>query len=169
MFIYIVYIILLIALIFVLFLFSREIKRAKIKSMLKKHRCYEINDRFDEAEKIFFLSLCNALKGSSLLVMTHLRLADIIHVSPEIKERYNISLLKQILQWRCDFVVLDSLDFSIKAIVELDIKPYLSYENKQKNILFNIIITQAGIPLLRPRAINQVDDVATAILNIMMK
>ncbi|HFK3790858.1 TPA: DUF2726 domain-containing protein [Escherichia coli] len=141
----------------------------KIRRLLKKYQCYEVDERIDEAEKIFFLALCNAFKGTSLLIMTKVRLVDFIRVSPEIKKRYDISLLQHVLLWRCEFVVVNSQDFSVKAIVELDIKPYPSYENKQKNMLFNIIISLTGIPLLRPRSVKQVDNVATAILKMMMK
>ncbi|AUT30016.1 DUF2726 domain-containing protein [Escherichia coli] len=169
MYVYALCVLIIIMVVLFAFFYSKGIKRVKIRRLLKKYQCYEVDERIDETEKIFFLALCNAFKGTSLLIMTKVRLVDFIRVSPDIKKRYDISLLQHVLQRRCDFVVIDSLNFSVKAIVELDIKPYLSYENKQKNMLFNIIITQTGIPLLRPRSVKQVDNVATAILNMMMK
>ena len=132
--------------------------------LLKKRQCYQQRPFLTERERVFFRQLCAAFSGSPLLVMAQVRLVDVVQVSPELKGREKLSLFRQISQWHCDFVVIDARNFSVKAIIELDDRSHLRPERQRRDALFNIVVTQAGIPLHRPRSVKQAGEVAANIL-----
>ncbi|EPA9601828.1 DUF2726 domain-containing protein [Escherichia coli] len=83
------------------------------------------------------------------------------------KGRERLSLFRQISQWHCDFVVIDGRNFSVKAIIELDDRSHLRPERQRRDAMFNIVVTQAGIPLLRPRSLKQAREVAASVLRTL--
>jgi hypothetical protein len=133
--------------------------------LLKKRQCYQQRPFLTDRERVFFRQLCAAFSGSPLLVMAQVRLVDVVQVCEGIGGRERLSLFRQISQWHCDYVVIDARDFSVKAIIELDDRSHLRPERQRRDALFNIVVAQAGIPLLRPRSVKQAGNVASRILN----
>lgn len=70
---------------------------------------------------------------------------------------------RRISRWHCDFVILDVRSFTVKAIVELDDRTHLRPERQRRDAIFNVVVAQAGIPLLRPRSVKAADEVAEVI------
>ncbi|TQN75503.1 UNVERIFIED_ORG: uncharacterized protein DUF2726 [Citrobacter freundii] len=136
----------------------------KTLSLLKKRQCYQPRAFMTDRERIFFRSLCCALSGHSLLVMAQVRLADVVRVSSGFTAAQSRTLFRQISQWHCDFVVVDSRDFSVKAVIELDDRSHLRPERQRRDEIFNLVVIQAGIPLYRPRSVKQAKEVADCIL-----
>lgn len=51
----------------------------------------------------------------------------------------------------------------MKAIVELDDRTHLRPERQRRDAIFNVVVAQAGIPLLRPRSVKAAGEVAEVI------
>lgn len=141
--------------------------RNKMRKLLNKYQCYQQRPFLTDRERLFFRQLCAAFSGSHLLVMAQVRLVDVVQVSAGIGGRERLSLFRQISQWHCDFVVIDARNFSVKAIIELDDRAHLRPERQRRDALFNIVVTQAGIPLLRPRSLKQASEVAASVLRTL--
>lgn len=158
---------LLVVLLIVWFVRSETGYRLNTTALLKKRQCYQQHPFLTDRERVFFRQLYAAFSGSPLLVMAQVRLVDVVQVSPRIKGRERLSLFRQISQWHCDFVVIDGRNFSVKAIIELDDRSHLRPERQRRDTMFNIVVTQAGIPLLRPRSLKQAREVAASVLRTL--
>jgi hypothetical protein len=158
---------LLVVLLIVWFVKSETGHRFNTSTLLKTRLCYQQRPFLTDRERVFFRQLCAAFSGSQLLVMAQVRLVDVVQVRAGIGGRERLSLFRQISQWHCDFVVIDARNFSVKAIIELDDSSHLRPERQRRDALFNIVVTQAGIPLLRPRSLKQVSEVAASVLRTL--
>lgn len=135
--------------------------------LLQKRTCYQAKPFLTDRERRFYGDLVSGLSGTSLQVMAQVRLADVVQTAGGLSRAYALSLFRQIAQWHCDFVVIDARTFAVKAIVELDDRTHLRPERQRRDALFNVIVGQAGIPLLRPRSVKAAGDVAEVIRRLV--
>lgn len=54
MYVYALCVLIIIMVVLFAFFYSKGIKRVKIRRLLKKYQCYEVDERIDETEKSFF-------------------------------------------------------------------------------------------------------------------
>ena len=131
--------------------------------LLHKRTCYQAKPFLTDRERRFYGDLVQGLAGTPLQVMAQVRLADVVQTAGGLSRADALSLFRQISQWHCDFVVIDARTFAVKAIVELDDRTHLRPERQRRDALFNVIVGQAGIPLLRPRSVKAAGEVAEVI------
>lgn len=135
--------------------------------LLQKRTCYQAKPFLTDRERRFYGDLASGLSGTSLQVMAQVRLADVVQTAGGLNRADGLSLFRQIAQWHCDFVVIDARTFAVKAIVELDDRTHLRPERQRRDALFNLIVAQAGIPLLRPRSVKAAGEVAEVIRRLV--
>ncbi|WP_370608225.1 DUF2726 domain-containing protein [Citrobacter meridianamericanus] len=135
--------------------------------LLQKRTCYQAKPFLTDRERRFYGDLASGLSGTSLQVMAQVRLADVVQTAGGLNRADALSLFRQISQWHCDFVVIDARTFAVKAIVELDDRTHLRPERQRRDELFNMIVAQAGIPLLRPRSLKAASEVAEVIRRLV--
>ena len=132
----------------------------RTQSLMQKRTCYRAKPFLTDRERRFYGELVRGLSGTSLQVMAQVRLAAVVQPAGGLNRADALSLFRQISQWHCDFVVIDARTFAVKAIVELDDRSHLRPERQRRDALFNLIVAQAGIPLLRPRSVKVAGEVA---------
>lgn len=135
----------------------------RMLSLLQKRTCYQAKPFLTDRERRFYRDLSQGLSGTSLQVMAQVRLADVVQTAPGLSRADALSLFRRISRWHCDFVILDVRSFTVKAIVELDDRTHLRSERQRRDAIFNVVVAQAGIPLLRPRSVKAAGEVAEVI------
>lgn len=135
--------------------------------LLQKRTCYQAKPFLTDRERRFYGDLVQGLTGTPLQVMAQVRLADVVQTAGGLNRSDALSLFRQIAQWHCDFVVIDARTYAVKAIVELDDRSHLRPERQRRDELFNMIVAQAGIPLLRPRSLKAASEVAEVIRRLV--
>lgn len=135
--------------------------------LLQKQTCYQAKPFLSDRERRFYGDLVRGLAGTPLQVMAQVRLADVVQTAGGLNRADALSLFRQISQWHCDFVIIDARTFAVKAIVELDDRTHLRPERQRRDALFNLIVGQAGIPLLRPRSVKAAGEVAEVIRRLV--
>lgn len=70
------------------------------------------------------------------------------------------------LLYRKTGAVSGNRTLTVKAIVELDDRTHLRPERQRRDAIFNVVVAQAGIPLLRPRSVKAAGEVAEVIRSL---
>lgn len=136
-------------------------------SLLQRRICYQAKPFLTDRERRFYRELSQGLSGTSLQVMAQVRLVDVVQTAPGLNRADALSLFRRISRWHCDFVILDVRSFTVKAIVELDDRTHLRPERQRRDAIFNVVVAQAGIPLLRPRSVKAASEVAEVIRRLV--
>lgn len=84
------------------------------------------------------------------LFMAQVRVVDLVEVNKKYgaNARLRLALFRKVSQWHCDFVWLDA-QLNIKAVVELDDASHQRRDRIKRDAVFNQVMAQAGIRLLR--------------------
>lgn len=151
-----------IALIVMLYLFPRR-KSFRYKHhtpaelLLFQRQCYYQKSFMTPRERECFALFNEALRGSRYHLCAQVRLADIVDITPDFPARSPAwwSLFKQISQWHCDYIIIDTQTYEIRAVVELDDRSHGQPERQRRDRIFNHVINNAGLPLYRLRSINE--------------
>lgn len=117
-------------------------------------RVYESKGSLMTPRERRFLALLSERTDERLWrLCPQVRLADVVQVSPRIRERSRTwwRYFGVIAQWHCDVVVVCRESGRIAAVVELDDASHLKARRRRRDAVFEAVLLQAGIPLLRHR------------------
>lgn len=119
----------------------------KEKSVIKEKNPnlpYKLNKNiFTNNERFFYKILKEITYNMDLIIMTKVRLADIIYTN-----EYNYTYFNKIKAKHIDFVLIDN-NGEIKLLIELDDKSHENYERKERDKFLNEIFENLNINLLR--------------------
>lgn len=117
-------------------------------------------------EQHFFKQLSRCVDENRWRLCPQVRLVDIVGITPKLKEGRKAwwSLFSMASQWHCDVVIVDKQNFSVIAVLELDDASHQKQRRKRRDILFNEVLRQAGVPLLRDRDVNKLISLTCAFL-----
>ena len=122
-------------------------KYYKEKSKKNKELPYKLNKNiFTETERFFYKVLKDITNKMELIIMTKVRLADIITTYNNNYKYFNKIKAKHI-----DFVLIDK-DGNIKLLIELDDESHKEYKRQKRDEFLNNIFEQLDIKLLRIQA-----------------
>lgn len=108
---------------------------------------YKLNKNiFTDIERFFYKVLREITEKMDLIIMTKVRLADIIYT-----ENNNYKYFNKIKAKHIDFVLIDSSG-NIKLLIELDDKSHDNYERQERDKFLNEIFENLNIKLLRIKA-----------------
>lgn len=117
-------------------------------------RVYEAKLGFMTPREQHFLTALRAATGDARwLLCPQVRLADVVQVSARFRARSRPwwRFFGVIAQWHCDVVIVSRADFRVVAVVELDDASHLRAHRRRRDRVFEEVLRQAGIPLLRDR------------------
>uniref|UniRef100_UPI0022B9FDAB DUF2726 domain-containing protein n=1 Tax=Serratia liquefaciens TaxID=614 RepID=UPI0022B9FDAB len=88
---------------------------------------------------------------SAFIVCPQVRLADVITVAADFRagSKENNALFRQISQWHADIAVLDTRNFTVACVIEIDDRSHQQRRRQRRDAIFNLAVEQAGITLLR--------------------
>ncbi|MCI9286803.1 MAG: DUF2726 domain-containing protein [Clostridia bacterium] len=110
----------------------------------KKNINYALQENiFTNNERFFYKILKEITYSMDLIIMTKVRLADIIYC-----KNNNYSDFNKIKAKHIDFVLIDN-NGKIRLLIELDDKSHENYERKQRDKFLNEIFENLKINLLR--------------------
>lgn len=119
----------------------------KEKTTIKKQKellPYKLNQNiFTDSERFFYKILKEITYNMDLIIMTKVRLADIIYTN-----KYDYTYFNKIKAKHIDFVLIDS-NGKIKLLIELDDRSHENYERKERDNFLNEIFKNLNINLLR--------------------
>lgn len=105
---------------------------------------YKLNKNlFTDIERFFYKVLRDITNKMDLIIMTKVRLADIIYTKDT-----NYTYFNKIKAKHIDFVLIDN-DGNIKLLIELDDKSHNEPNRKQRDEFLNKIFENLNIKLLR--------------------
>lgn len=108
---------------------------------------YKLNKNiFTDIERFFYKVLREITDKMDLIIMTKVRLADIIYT-----ENNNYKYFNKIKSKHIDFVLIDNSG-NIKLLIELDDKSHNNYERQKRDEFLNEIFKNLNIKLLRIKA-----------------
>ncbi|ABW19360.1 DUF2726 domain-containing protein [Alkaliphilus oremlandii] len=105
---------------------------------------------FTKNENLFFRTLQEALKEENVIILSKVRIIDIISI-PERQKNF-IYYFNKLKAKHIDFVVCDKDYFSPIYCIELDDKSHLREDRIQRDILVNEIFKKVEMPLIRIKA-----------------
>lgn len=117
-------------------------------------RVYEAKPDFMTPRERHFLTALRAATGDARWwLCPQVRLADVVQVSSRFRARSRPwwRFFGVIAQWHCDVVIVNRADFRVVAVVELDDASHLKAHRRRRDRVFEEVLRQAGIPLLRDR------------------
>lgn len=100
------------------------------------------------SEQQFYKVLFSVLEGRAI-IMSKVRIADLLKVQKSIRKKYFWSYFSKISQKHMDFVLIDPQTFSTLCVIELDDKSHSKFDRMKRDKFINQIMAQTGIPLLR--------------------
>lgn len=134
----------LIIIIIVIIIFESQKKTEKEQKENTKIQLYKLNSNiFTDVERFFYKVLRDITNKMDLIIMTKVRLADIIHVCDN-----NYTYFNKIKAKHIDFVLIDS-NGKIKLLIELDDKSHNNYDRQERDKFLNDIFKNLNINLLR--------------------
>lgn len=123
---------------------KNEKKEQKIVTEKKKNLPYKLYQNiFTDSERFFYKILKEITYNMDIIIMTKVRLADIIYTN-----EYNYTYFNKIKSKHIDFVLIDN-NGKIKLLIELDDKSHENYERKERDKFLNEIFANLNINLLR--------------------
>lgn len=129
---------------------KQAIKEQKEKTIIKEKQekninsPYKLNQNiFTDSERFFYKILKEITYNMDLIIMTKVRLADIIYTN-----EYDYTYFNKIKAKHIDFVLIDN-NGKIKLLIELDDKSHENQERKERDKFLNKIFENLNINLLR--------------------
>ncbi len=98
------------------------------------------------AERSFYGMLIQAMDGQSV-IMTKVRLADIVDVRKGLSRRQWQSAFNRIQSKHVDFVLCDPQQLDIKAVVELDDRSHKKPKRQDRDRFVDQVMNFTGIPI----------------------
>jgi len=99
------------------------------------------------AERSFYGVLREAMDGQ-LVIMTKVRLADIVDVRRGMSRRQWQSAFNRIQSKHIDFVLCDPQQLDIKAVIELDDRSHKKPERQARDQFVDQVMNFTGIPIV---------------------
>ena len=99
-------------------------------------------------EQYFYKALSSALQGR-VLILSKVRIADIIKVRRTVSRKHFWRHFSQISQKHIDFVLIDPKSFSTLCLIELNDKSHARHDRIKRDKFVNRVMEQAGVPLYR--------------------
>lgn len=143
-----------IIILYLLFYIYKKIQKEKKNVKMQKETTnnilpYKLQENiFTNNERFFYKILKEITYNMELIVMTKVRLADIIYCTNDNYTNFNKIKAKHI-----DFVLIDN-NGKIKLLIELDDKSHENYDRQQRDKFLNEIFESLNINLLRIPAKN---------------
>jgi len=100
------------------------------------------------SEQHFYKVLSSVLNGR-VIIMSKVRIADLVKVRPSIKKKHFWSYFSKISQKHIDFVLIDPNDLRTLCSIELDDKSHNKLNRIKRDRFVNQVMVQTGIPLYR--------------------
>ena len=100
------------------------------------------------AERSFYDALRDAVDGQ-LVIMTKVRLADIVDVRRGMSGRQWQSAFNRIQSKHIDFVLCDPQQLDVKAVVELDDRSHEKPKQQARDLFVDQVMNFTGIPIFR--------------------
>lgn len=123
---------------------KNEKKEQKIVTEKKENLPYKLyKNIFTDNERFFYKVLKEITYNMDIIIMTKVRLADIIYTN-----EYEYTYFNKIKSKHIDFVLIDS-NGKIKLLIELDDKSHEKHERKERDKFLNKIFENSNINLLR--------------------
>ena len=110
---------------------------------------YERLDSILTAPEQRFYKVLQSALGGRALIMSKVRIADLIKVRRTIARRNFWRHFSKISQKHIDFVLVDPRTFETLCLIELDDKSHARRNRVQRDQFVNRIMAQTGIPLYR--------------------
>ncbi len=104
-----------------------------------------------EAEQFFYKHLLQAIPAGTIL-FSKVRMADVLAVQKGRNKSEWQAAFNKISGKHFDFVLCDSSNFEVQAVVELDDKSHNSGKAKAKDVFINTACSSALIPMIRIKA-----------------
>ena len=125
----------------------KEKKEQKLVIEKKENLPYNLYQNiFTDSERFFYKVLKEITYTMDIIIMTKVRLADIIYTN-----EYDYKYFNKIKSKHIDFVLIDN-NGKIKLLIELDDKSHENYERKERDKFLNEIFENLNIDLLRIQA-----------------
>ena len=99
------------------------------------------------AERLFYSVLSDATDGQ-LVIMTKVRLADIVDVRKGLSGGQWQSAFNGIRSKHIDFVLCDPQQLDVKAVVELDDQTHEKPKRQARDLFVDQVMNSTGIPIL---------------------
>lgn len=126
---------------------NQQIQPNNTKTTNNNLKLYKLNNNiFTQIERFFYKVLRDITDKMDLIIMTKVRLADIIHVCNNDYAYFNKIKSKHI-----DFVLIDN-NGNIKLLIELDDKSHNNCKRQERDKFLNDIFNNLNINLLRIEA-----------------
>ena len=100
------------------------------------------------AERSFYGMLSQAM-GGEFLIMTKVRLADIVKVRRGMSRGQWRSAFNRIQSKHVDFVLCEPQQLDVKAVVELDDQTHEKPERRARDLFVDQVMDFTGIPIFR--------------------
>lgn len=129
-----------------------------IKKLIKKDK--EIGYPFRKNDKLLspaersFYGILNQVIDNDKLVLTKVRLADVISVKNGLSKSNWQRAFNRISSKHVDFLICNSSDLTIECAIELDDKTHLAKSRQSRDNFLERALNTANLPLIRIKASN---------------